>query len=307
VERGGGTGVAAPSEWFGDIVAGQAGWYHAPGEEGLLRYWNGAVWTEHRQPVPVPEPMSEPDPAPAPAQPAEPDWSMDQFERQFDSVNQSVWIAPVPQLAASRFAPQQTVAAAAVKFAPSAPAAPAEEVQDPAPVASQPAGPRPDRMGVLRAFAGVVTGLALILIGAGLIVVLGLLSPAGTGQAQTMGIVTSLGSASGACSPIAHFAGAGGSFSTTTPAAMSPCPFGLGQTVEVVYSTANPSSSGRILVPGLLQQYAWAIPVLGVVVFLVSIVIFLIRAGSVGAGMAVIRGDGSRRRRRAVDSQPQGR
>ena len=33
-------------------MAGQAGWYPAPGEEGLLRYWDGATWTNHRQPRP---------------------------------------------------------------------------------------------------------------------------------------------------------------------------------------------------------------------------------------------------------------
>jgi hypothetical protein len=239
-------------------------------------------------------------------QPAELDWSMDQFESQFEPVSQSAWISPLPQVAASRFAPQPTVAAA-VQFAPSAPEAPAAQLQVVEPVASRSARPDSDRKRVLRAFGGIVIGLALILVGAALIVMLGLANPAGAGEAEAMGVVTSLGSTGGACAPVAHFAGGGGSFSTTAPAAISPCPFGLGQSVEVVYTTANPASSGRILVPSPVQQYAWVVPVLGVVVFLVSIVIFVIRAGSVGAGFAAIRGGESRRRRRAVDAEPQGR
>jgi hypothetical protein len=237
---------------------------------------------------------------------------MDQFERQFEPVSRVGWITPTPQVTASRFEPQAIAAATAVQFAPSAPEAPAGEVHAPAsalalaltpsPSAGQ-APPDPDRKRVLRAFGGILIGLALMLVGAGLVVVLGLLSPVGAGEAETMGVVTSLGSTGGACAPVARFAGTGGSFSTATPVAMSPCPVELGQSVGVVYNTTIPASSGRILVPGLVQQYAWVVPVLGTVVFLASIVIFIIRAGSLGAGIAVIRGGPSRRRRRRGQDQ----
>jgi hypothetical protein len=40
-------------DFRGEAMAGQAGWYPAPNEAGMVRYWNGEVWTDHRQPMPV--------------------------------------------------------------------------------------------------------------------------------------------------------------------------------------------------------------------------------------------------------------
>lgn len=49
-----------------------AGWYRDP--EGAVRWWDGAVWTDHVQPAEPPAPASPPPPAqpPAPAGPAGP-------------------------------------------------------------------------------------------------------------------------------------------------------------------------------------------------------------------------------------------
>jgi hypothetical protein len=58
-------------------MAGQAGWYRAPGEEGLLRYWNGTIWTDHRQPDPAAVT------APEPEEPAVDLDPMAEYERQF--------------------------------------------------------------------------------------------------------------------------------------------------------------------------------------------------------------------------------
>jgi hypothetical protein len=61
----------------GEEMAGQAGWYRAPGEEGLLRYWNGTIWTDHRQPDPAAVVTPEPEQPPADVDP------MAEYERQF--------------------------------------------------------------------------------------------------------------------------------------------------------------------------------------------------------------------------------
>jgi hypothetical protein len=61
----------------GEEMAGQAGWYRAPGEEGLLRYWNGTVWTDHRQPDPAAVVAQEPEAPPVDLDP------MAEYERQF--------------------------------------------------------------------------------------------------------------------------------------------------------------------------------------------------------------------------------
>lgn len=60
-------------------MAGQAGWYRAPGEQGVLRYWDGTTWTHHRQPDPTATPAEPVAPAVLP----EPDLSMEEYERQF--------------------------------------------------------------------------------------------------------------------------------------------------------------------------------------------------------------------------------
>ena len=320
------------------MMAGQAGWYHAPGEEGLLRYWNGLAWTEHRQPVPV----AEPDPDPAPASGS--DWSMDQFERQFESqFDRTPVVSPEPPLAVqsdpapqletrrdpfadfasvlstsettpddpassdaqvSRFAPQPV--SAALRFAPP-PTLPEPPVASAVPSASdlaammdvpeaaveQDAGKSRKRKVLVGAARGMLAGLAIILIGAAVMFFVGQQSSAAVGQTQTLGIITALGSSGASCSPTARFAAGSESYTAGTGSAVSPCQFQLGQSVSVVYSPGNPKSSGRIVVPDLLQVYSWIAPVIGVVVLVVSVLVFVFGAGSIAAGLAIMR-DGRR-------------
>ena len=360
-------------------MAGQAGWYHAPGEEGLLRYWNGRAWTEHRQPAPAavsvtgPEAEAAPEPTPfdeigndfsvGSVQPSTaPDWSMDQFERQFESQFTDAPLASpepplvvpgdqAPQLDAqqdpfvdfasvlsasdattddqqasdaqvSRFAPQPV--SAALRFAPPpvlperplAPSVPsaadlAAMLDVPAAAATeQKVAQSRQRRVLVGAVRGMLAGLAIILIGAALVFFLGQQSAAAVGQTQTLGIITALGSTGGSCSPTARFAAGSDSYTAGTGAAVSPCQFQLGQSVSVVYSPANPKASGRIVVPDLLQVYSWAAPVLGIVVLVLSVLVFVFGAGSLAAGIAIMRdgrqdaprrrSSGGRRRRSAA-------
>ena len=50
-----------------------SGWYVDPGDESVLRYWDGARWTEHTMPQPAPTP--EATPAAAAAEPARGEWA----------------------------------------------------------------------------------------------------------------------------------------------------------------------------------------------------------------------------------------
>jgi hypothetical protein len=70
-----------------------AGWYNAPGEAGMLRYWSGEAWTDHRQPVPSSAPPVVTAPAPAPA----PTIPMDHFEQQFQTQEPALVPSPTPQ------------------------------------------------------------------------------------------------------------------------------------------------------------------------------------------------------------------
>jgi hypothetical protein len=110
------------------------------------------------------------------------------------------------------------------------------------------------------------------------------------GDVKTNAIVTSLGATtSTSCKPVARFAVAGRSYTANSSAAISPCPIGLGESVDVIYSAANPASAARIEVGSSASQYLWLIPILGGLVFVVGLVTFIIRAGSIVGGIALLR------------------
>ena len=289
----------------------QAGWYSAPGEAGMLRYFNGERWTDHRQPAP------EPEPAPFAAQATAatearasfadlPELrqtssslvtsaiSMDEYEKQFE------------QLARAQFAlePATSFAPLGVQSEPEAPQQPtfdAEWLTAPPPSMELELfiggmhDAQPDRDETAdssavsvprrRGFRGVVTGMILsvvfIAVGIGLIAYTGQQVSVGVGEAATTGVVTDLGvigsSAGSTCAPVATFA-AGGSFVTRAAAAVSPCPLSLGQSVNVVYSKADPGTTGRIQIPDSVLIWLWAIPIVGILAFGMFLIMTLVRA-----------------------------
>jgi hypothetical protein len=93
---------------------------------------------------------------------------------------------------------------------------------------------------------------------------------------------------------VARFAVDGTSYTARSRAGISPCPVGLGQNVDIVYSAKDPASTARVQIGTSLAQFAWLIPVLGGLLFLASLFTFVVRAGSVAAGIALVR-DGRRR------------
>ena len=406
-------GVRVPREWSGDIVAGQAGWYNAPGEAGLLRYWDGSVWTGHRQPIPAPQPpvpVVEPTPV-VESVPSEPDWSMDQFEKQFHQpatpasdfsdpfgvtpgafptapatsaipvMPAADWTQPSPATSFGSPLPQAPVleaqplqesplafsppplaadhpgslAAAPAPFAMPAAETPVEPVSlanapAPAPEApmAAPAFAMPatgnatfdrfvhvaeefaessqtrgvaeelggaalaadgivgfgrKRKSILAAVKGMGTGIVFIAIGLGLMFFAGQSSTPAAGQIKTVGIITNLNTSGGACDPTARFAGQGGSYQANAGISVSPCPFQLGEAVDVVYTASDPASTGHIAVPNAISQYFFLIPILGGIVFIASLITFIVRAGSIVGGIALIR-DGNKRRRRSTATAP---
>lgn len=318
-------------------MAGQAGWYRAPGEDGLLRYWNGTLWTEHRQPDPALIPAAEP------ASVAEDLDPMAEYERQFaapaapqyrpqgDSGTPVVAV-PEPEFAASSVsAPWAPPPSAVVPPAPevshqheasesefdrvfnemSALAAQPDPAPVAAPVASTPlpqeapaaAVVAPNRKAVLGAVKIMVIAVGVIILGVAAMVVLSLQSSAGPGQATTTGIVTSLGNTSaGSCTPIARFAVAGKSYTTGLAAAISPCPIGLGQSVDVVYRAAGPATGATIDPGDSVGQFLWMVPIAGGLVFVGGLIVFIIRAGSIVAGVKLLRSGRDRTKRTAAAS-----
>ncbi len=325
-------------------MAGQAGWYRSPGEEGMLRYWNGGAWTNHRQPAPVAEPepprllVEEPDPMAEYERQFEnssSDFDHPRFDldrRDFDSSNSLrdtvvpataltpqyrplAALAPAPAAAPRSFAPQPSPAApnslGPIALGPATPTAIALPTALPkGPAHREPlaiAGPvapgsAPNRKAVVGAARAMGIAILVILLGIGAMAFFSAQNLAGAGEAQAVGIVTSFGSTVGdSCTPIARFAVKGKSFTASSNTAISPCPVGLGQDVDVIYSAADPASAAHIQLGSSFTQYLWLIPLGGVLFFLASLIRFVVRAGSIPAGIGLIR-DGGARSKKPVTS-----
>jgi hypothetical protein len=149
---------------------------------------------------------------------------------------------------------------------------------------------RRNRKRVLNPVRGMVGGLLFIVVGAALIFMATVQNNPPSGELKANGIVTSLGSPTVGCSPIARFAAAGGSYTTPIGAAMSPCPVQLGQSVNVFYTMQHPGTTGQISTPSSISTIDWAVSGIGAVLLIGSFILFIARAGSVSKGVAVIRG-----------------
>ena len=228
--------VGTPGDFRGDSIVPQAGWYLAPEEQGVLRWWDGAGWTADRQPVPesvpvpVPVPVSVPEP-PAPAAPA----------------------------------------------APTAPAEPAASTALAAP------SPR----SIVAPAAGMVVALLVVIIGFAVIAFMSQQNPIPAGEVQGSGVVTNQGwqlmpgSKDGVgqreCYPIASFSVSGTSYLAHSSIGSAGCPVEVGQAVPVVYLAASPGESGRVAIANSAPIYLWGIPVVGLLGFIASLVVFLRR------------------------------
>jgi hypothetical protein len=355
----------------GEKMAGQAGWYRAPGEDGILRYWNGSAWTDHRQPA---QATAETEPAHVRAEEPDP---MAEYERQFASPSPDLdrpsfdldqrhfetstvvsdipapsapvaqpqyrplaALAPAPAPAVEpqfagaptstprSFAPEPsspvvpsslgpialgpaaTPAAltefeqvlsesSAIAIAPKAPAH-REPLAIEAPTAPAPAVAG-NRKAVVSSVRSMGIAILVILLGIGAMAFFSAQNLAGPGEAKTIGIVTSFGSTTGnSCSPIARFAVKGKSYTASSNTSISPCPVGLGQDVDVIYSAADPASAAHIQLGSSFAQYLWLVPLGGVLFFLASLTAFVVRAGGMLAGIALMRDGGKRSKKAAL-------
>jgi hypothetical protein len=158
----------------------------------------------------------------------------------------------------------------------------------------------PNRKAVVSAVRAMGIAILVILLGFGAMAFFSAQNLAGPGEVTTIGIVTSFGSTAGnSCTPVARFAVKGKSFTANSNTSISPCPVGLGQGVDVIYSAADPASAAHIQLGSSFAQYLWLVPLAGVLFFLASLTVFVVRAGSIVAGIALIRDGGKRSTRSA--------
>jgi len=303
-------------------VATEAGWYNAPEEPGMLRYWSGDNWTDHRQPVP---PVGPPVAVTS-------DAAMQPFEQQFSRTPaQPMPATPVPtavlspvqstpwaqpqwpqQPQASALPPVASPFAHLVDEAKAAAANPAyrglaEELGGAALAADGVVGFGPNRQGIGGAIKGMLVGLIFVAVGLGLIGYIASQGTVSAGEKEVSATVTGLGtststdsngSTSTSCAPDASFIVAGNSYTATTGVSTSPCSYSVGQSVKVIYDVADPTTAHVAMSsPALL--FLWLFPIIGGLAFFGSLWTFIKRAGSIAGGIALVV-DGRRRRREAA-------
>jgi hypothetical protein len=250
----------------------QAGWYSAPGEPGMLRYWSGEVWTDHRQPAPVlvPDVSRAADPYGTAAQttfagggPAQTPTSS--HFRETTNVGFTVNGIPVGPGALSQLPDLDDVRDIGFTLANRM-----HEAQDAA--SAQP------RATALRgAVRSMVVGLILIGIGAALILFFSQQEHVGAGEASVQGTVVSHLGVGSECAPRVQFTvdgrsylalgGVGGSCSTDL----------VGSNVTVIYSVADPASTGRYDFGNPTEPLLFGFPLLGLVVFVSGLISFVVR------------------------------
>jgi hypothetical protein len=231
-----------------------AGWYPAPGESGMMRYWSDAGWTEHRQPLPPtqPEPTSIHLPASsfgaAGSAPA------------LTAAAPSTWspVGIVDQLKA--------VAADKENQAIGTSIAGGALIADGA-------------LGLTKNGGGLKGSLGTIAFGIIWLLFTGLfLGPMTDGAKPAPGETTSQGQISdlrtdrtGQCTPLATFAADGKTYQAGASYSSKPCDVSLGETVTVIYNASNPTGSARLAPPaktnalfGIFPWVGWGVIALGV-------------------------------------------
>lgn len=297
-------------------MSARAGWYAVPAEPGTMRFWDGTAWTDHRQPLPPAEgsvPIAAPSPAAAaPARPAtavvpQPTLPAARVPAPvppspgFDGPTGPVAVVP-PQLAgvaadlwtaASRYAASEQGRSTG------------EAVVGGAMVADGVVGFGRNREGIGGAVKMMLFGLVFLAVG--LLVVKPLLIDAGTvgaGEAQTVGTVTARNESRDddgdrLCSPDASYTVDGAVHTASAGYRSSSCP-SVGATVDVIYDVARPADA-RIAPDATFRLLGWVFPLAGLLMLVGGLWTFVVRAGQIGVGGALLL-RGLRGRRAAADA-----
>jgi Protein of unknown function (DUF2510) len=240
-------------------MAATAGWYAAPGEPGTLRYWSGDAWTEHRQPIPATPPAVAIPPRLEPVSVGAPSHFTSSATAGLGLTIDGI---PVGPGALSQFAELGEVRQA---LASSMRAAQAN------------ARTQPRSSALKGAVKGMVVGLVIVLLGVALVLFFSAQNTVGAGETKTEGSVSAHQGIGSECKPIVEFQ-AGGQTYTASSGVGGTCASDIvGEEVDVIYSVANPSTSGRYDFGNPVESFDILVPLLGVVVFVLSLATFVMR------------------------------
>jgi hypothetical protein len=271
-------------------MAAQAGWYESPGEPGMLRYWNGEAWTDHRQPKPASAPPVAV-PVLEPAQLADPYGSSSQ-----GLAAQSLAAEHPSHFQAGGVSFGLGLNVDGIRVGPGA----LSQVPDLTELkqgfasamraAQDGARSQPRSTALKGALKGMVVGIVIIVLGIALVLFFSAQNTVHPGEVATQGTVSGHSGFGSSCTPQVTFqvgdqtydagSGTGGSCTSNT----------FGDSVDVIYSAADPAHTGRYDFGNPVESFDVLLPLLGVVIFFSSLVMFfvrLVRRRSQLAGSAV--------------------
>lgn len=256
-------------------MAAPAGWYPAPAQPGLERYWDGELWSDRYRPAVVPAATATwtPDGAGAAAS-----WAPGGGP----AATAPAWVPGVPS-------PSAPAARPAVReglgIDPGGTA-----LTGAALVADGVLGVGSERQGIGGALQGIALGL-VFLVGSFFLVPT-LLAPGrvDAGEVETTGTVTEVTyDSEGLCSATARFEANGATWSAPSHGSQKPCPYAEGEQVRVIYDTADPADA-VIPASGLVTALVWVFPLAGGLVVVLSAITLVRRVAQVGAGAAMLLG-----------------
>jgi hypothetical protein len=273
-------------------MGAQAGWYGAPGEPGTLRYWSGEAWTDHRQPMPatpppvvatlapVAIPAAMLAPVPVLAHAASPDpYAQDQYgspaqaaapTSQPASFNLGGFVRLGLNVDGIPVGPNLLSQLPEFAEAGQRVASAAREAQDNARM-------QPKSTALKGAVKGMVVGLVMIALGVALVLFFSAQSRVGPGEATTQGSVVDHSGIGNSCVPVVGFQVGGQSYRALEGSGGNCGSDIIGEPVDVIYSVANPSQTGRYDFGSPVESFDVVLPLLGVVVFLSGLVTFIRR------------------------------
>ncbi|WP_422759040.1 DUF2510 domain-containing protein [Paenarthrobacter sp. C1] len=247
------------------------GWYPLANEPGMMGYWDGNGWTAHKQPLP---PTQEAVPVaaqvPAVAQPAE------QY-------------AGTGGQSSHPWAPEAFVGTAKKYMGDPNVRANGTTAAGGALIADGVVGFGEQRQGIGGAIGTIVFGVIWLILCLTPGMPLHNAEPrAGTLHAQAT-VVNVQVDAKGNCSPVAELVVDGTSYAVHSNVSEKPCPYMKGEKIDVTYHPADIQATATIPPSGFFKTFLTFAPWIGVLVIAGGVWTFIKRAGSIAAGIFLLR------------------
>jgi hypothetical protein len=239
-------------------MAAEAGWYEAPGEPGSLRYWSGEAWTEHRQPLLVNVPAAA-TPQLQPVSVSHPPRFSSGASVGLGLDIDGIQVGPGALSQLQQFGEVRQALANSMHQAQAN------------------AGTQPRSTVLKGAVKGMVAGLVILVLGVALVLFFSAQHAVGPGDAKTHGTVTDHQGFGSNCKPVVQFKAGGTTYTAVDSVGGSCASDFVGENVDVIYSVANPSSTGRFDLGNPVESFDLLVPLLGVVVFIGALLTFVRR------------------------------